>query len=1283
MGSINMVFDTSDVIRKSREVLSGNTEDLDSNKMYSDKQINGFNQLLIDQLISSTDHMCKIIYVPMPCFDERTNIKGTQITPSVVKKNFSPLIWLLWGLFEGPNKVENKITFLQNNISIMFSNASGRYMVLSAQQLNDDKFDPKVFIRKLKMLNENKVDLDDEVVAMDENDEVDTPMKITNEEDLQNLLKGKKISLTDMDREIHKGNVVDAVIGDFTQSGDDLEKVILTNIENEKLSNKDKAYTILEKVNMISLRKRNVNRVSDKVKENMIKSMGDFDLDKVGSSYKNSKLESRILPLPHVMGGFNKIRIDEYENQYIKKLDKRDKGGIFASTSKTVSPLFISKIETKDISDRSVYADRYAVEYTSPEGSVHNIELDVPKLYKGDLFIAGSGKSITKQDAANPIIHCGEDVIVTTSYNKLFINIKGKYPSLDMIMMYRLLSLVKGVEFESIVQGNVHLNNLYQNKLNYKALELSKHLVSIHHSLTDTEISMDVSGTDIIETGEFKDCVCIGKIKGREVYIHSVEDKMNLYGHWYSVAEGFISIILEVYPSIDEKFRKAPKTIPKTIQSATTTIMAQNVPVVLIIMLDIGLIGLLDLLKETNGLEYEVYKSDTKVRNDRPFDYGVIQFSNFCIKVKYNNTLNTVLLSPLVNDIDLTPYEDIDVSNIINDYMGNGNFAIYVENFIDLFIDPMTLRVLEELNLPTQFSEVMIYGVSLLVSGHTTRDTDLSNYRLLSNTELVNRCLYDVLTKEYSSYIVKTKRGARGQFSIPKDAVMKKILELPNINEKTTLSPVQIISSQHSKSMKGASGINMDRSYTKAKRVYDPTYLGNTGLVTSIGANIGVLKKISMNPNVENLSGQYKILKGDEVENMEGASLMSMTESLIPYMTFHDSAPRMFMADSQYSHLVSSVDSNPLLVTYGSDEALAYMDTKFIIKPEQDGVITDITDDFITIQYKNGSSEIFPLHEVVRNSMKGWYFTNTMTLFDKYKKGTKVKAGDIIGYNPNFYKIRKPFNTVAFAGGPLVNMLVMDGKYTFEDSTIIFDSLSKRMGTPICKRIAKTIPLSTKVLYMTNKLNEEVDPDEVLMRFNLLTDDIELNEYFEKLGELDNTIIEVKPKTKGKLVDIVLSYRFKDGRDPISESMRDTIQAVNKMYDTNKHAGHLIGDPSISKFEKDNKINYPLNITTGSFSKINGSKIENGEILVEFFIEYVDNMGVTDKLVYNAALKGEICRVLPDNLAPVGCESGRRADAILNTYGLLARKVPSVVHAGLINALLIGMCDKTKKILSK
>ena len=36
------------------------------------------------------------------------------------------------------------------------------------------------------------------------------------------------------------------------------------------------------------------------------------------------------------------------------------------------------------------------------------------------------------------------------------------------------------------------------------------------------------------------------------------------------------------------------------------------------------------------------------------------------------------------------------------------------ENFYELFIDPITLEVLEDLNLPTDFVNLLLYGNSLL-----------------------------------------------------------------------------------------------------------------------------------------------------------------------------------------------------------------------------------------------------------------------------------------------------------------------------------------------------------------------------------------------------------------------------------------------------------------------------------------------------------------------------------------------------------------------------------------
>ena len=111
------------------------------------------------------------------------------------------------------------------------------------------------------------------------------------------------------------------------------------------------------------------------------------------------------------------------------------------------------------------------------------------------------------------------------------------------------------------------------------------------------------------------------------------------------------------------------------------------------------------------------------------------------------------------------------------------------ENFYDLFIDPITLEVLEDLNLPTGFVELLLYGNELLEDNQFVKENDMSLYRLRNN-EITNVILYQNLADAYSRYRTTIGNKHPEKISIPKDKVLKDLIMLPSVEDMSTLNPI-------------------------------------------------------------------------------------------------------------------------------------------------------------------------------------------------------------------------------------------------------------------------------------------------------------------------------------------------------------------------------------------------------------------------------------------------------------------------------------------------------------
>ena len=87
--------------------------------------------------------------------------------------------------------------------------------------------------------------------------------------------------------------------------------------------------------------------------------------------------------------------------------------------------------------------------------------------------------------------------------------------------------------------------------------------------------------------------------------------------------------------------------------------------------------------------------------------------------------------------------------SIFETMFGRRNIANAFDNFLDNFIDPMTLDVLRRLSLPTDLTGMILYGNELLVDNQYTHEITVSRIRC---TEVIKCICYISSTKHRFKY---------------------------------------------------------------------------------------------------------------------------------------------------------------------------------------------------------------------------------------------------------------------------------------------------------------------------------------------------------------------------------------------------------------------------------------------------------------------------------------------------------------------------------------------------
>ena len=1101
----------------------------------------------------------------------------------------------------------------------------------------------------------------EKVINADEIEEVDV-----SEDDLD-AINGINKAEVKFNNEELTDDIIDIEIADSNASKKAVVKDYFKIIEDSKLSKEDKAEELLEVHNYTNLKESVETPQIKEQRLNMMKSYNKNIEDSI-DIIKTHKLREKSLGVSDTNSPYNKSSTFRLNEQYKESLQDIDLENILKAPMNFSYPILLKSWKKKDISSREFKGYELELEYESHNGEPLKFNIIVPEtLEGGNLFIGGNNKLLLLQNTSKPVIKQDNTVIVTTAYNKSIIELSGVYLNTRLKLVVetirRFINQRKNTGVR--VKTTTDLGDfIYNNLVSINLVHLNKHFSGI---LTEN-INLDFRG---IKGHEKDGNSYLGTYFGKDVFHNPDDDVILFNGKKYDS----LTFVANIIKTIDEKlWDKCLKTSTTNsyISVPTATIMGKHLPVVVVILCAIPLKELLERMKKENKLEYWIVnKKSIPERMKNNANFGIIEFKDQYIVLKYNNLLNELIFGFLTH-YDFTQYDEFDITNLLRELTGNSNTAIYLDNFVDAFIDPITKRVCESYNIPSDFAGIFIYAVSLFTSYKVVYKSDIRNYRLSTQEETIMRILYSAIAKPMSEAVARMKRGARPRIEIKPTAILETLNNMPTMSEANGLSAFRNIVESNDVSIRGYNGINEERAYNTRLRMFNVNNFGTETCGTSYNRNAGITKQLPFDATVKDLTGDYE--HHDNAKELTNASADGFIDAFVPYSS-SDHAVRRLMQYGQFKHIRPVVGADPMYVSTRADEAAVAMSNKHAYTAKANGKIVSVDDKFIKIKYDDGKVDAISLDNVQRNSDKGYYLKNDFILNDKFKLGSKVRPGDIIAYNPESFK-KKPTGEISLAAGALVWVLTCDSEAVWEDSCLPFDNLSNKLASKIVKRVARIIDLNTEIRDWNIDIGSTTMPDTVLYKYKILTDDTTINEMFMNAENL--SLKEVTAHHAGTIVDIRVYYR--EGRNVImSPSVRKFITALNSVHTVRSKMDNL--DDVSDNFTKSVLDKRPQKLTQGKQSKINGDILEDGKMLIEYSIEFINKLGTADKVVLDRALKGEPTMIERDNVAPVGAETGRKCSLMYSTYSVLARMCGGLELHGELLSILMHVACKNRHIL--
>ena len=985
---------------------------------------------------------------------------------------------------------------------------------------------------------------------------------------------------------------------------------------------------------------------------------------KVSDIIKDSEKKKE---LPKVSLDVDSVNEEWKELTYPSSMDKYDPNedivAMFRSFANTSHPLSIVDISVENTSTSEDKVETYTVVYENEKGKRFTIKVDVPIMIDNKYMkLRGNRKNINGQLTLVPIIKTDQDTVqvVSYSYKKIFIRRFGTTTGKSNVSCDKLIKALTKHQFKNIhiIEGDCSkVCAKYEVPIDY--LDLS----TIYSKIITPQYTI------FFNQDEFRNRYEVDDKKGLPIAIHN-ETKNIIYYNGGEVLLSFmlVSMISEADDTFFDTYRSMSESVRYTYSQAS--ILGQKIPLIVLCAYSEGL---QKVLKKAN-IEYDIIPKDAGKPKYNPDEHDLIKFEDGWIKYKVTYASSLLMNGLKACSTSSHSITEINTKPMYLDFLdafGSRIMADGLDNFYDVFLDPITLDVLEDYKLPTDYIEVLLYANSLLSDNKFVKHTQINGRRIRRN-ELIPGYLYTALTESYQDYTRSMKHGRQIPMTIKQSAVIDKILTDNTVSDLSVLTPLGEYEAVNTISPKGLSGLNSDRSYTLDKRTFDESMLNVFGMSTGFAGNVGINRQATIDMNITGKRGYIRSLEEKPTE-LSPTKTFCMTEALTPYGCTRDDPFRTAMTFIQTSkHLMRSNKSDPLLITSGADEALPYLlSNTFVHKAKGKGEVIEKSDFHMIISYDDDTTEYVDLSEnVEKNSSSGFFVT--LKLDSDLKVGSKVKEGQIVAYDKSSFNNEVGAeNNLAYNIGKLKKCAILNTDEGYEDSAIISQELADDLTHSVVLKVDKIFSKNTNI-YNLVKVGQEIEEGDNLLIIQSAYDEDDTNVLLKKLAASEDDITNlgrqpIKSKVTGIIQDIVM-YRTVE-LDELSESLRKAFVAYEKGIAEKRKIMKKYGIDASSL-----PADYKLPPT---------GKLKNAEdgVLIEFYLRYEDKMSVGDKLIYYSALKGVIKDIFPEGKEPSSSfRPDEKIHSLLAVGSVNGRMVTSILLNGAINKYLIELSRKCKQI---
>lgn len=492
--------------------------------------------------------------------------------------------------------------------------------------------------------------------------------------------------------------------------------------------------------------------------------------------------------------------------------------------------------------------ENHTLELRPIDGQPSTVRFRIPKVETDGTFTAGGSKyQLRHQRVDAPIRKINPTAVALTSYyGKTFValNPRKSNSSLDWIVKkMNEASMTEHAYIKRVGPAKVFDNN-------FEAPYIYNALADHFKTITTTKFTLTFDHT---ERTKLVNEIQLQKLEtnGSRVVGVTAQRKpiiVNKDNHFFSVNdEGALDSLGDVYDVLGLDVQSAP------VDFTEVRIFSKTVPVAIILGYSIGFKNLVRLL----GAKYRVTQG-RQSKSLQAHEYAVSFKDESYIFSRKQRVASMILAGFLEYDKQLRQYlvEDFNHKDIyLNLLQTKGLSSIYIreiEATQQLFVDPITKEILQQLGEPTTFNGLLIRSTELLQTYHHPDTQDMDAMRI-RGYERLSGVIYKELSSAIRQYRNRNIAG-KSKIDISPYQIWSTIMKDPAIKLVEDINPIQNLKESEIVTYVGEGGRSKD-SLSKPSRAYHPNDMGIVSEATVDSSDVGINAYLSASPNFKDMRG--------------------------------------------------------------------------------------------------------------------------------------------------------------------------------------------------------------------------------------------------------------------------------------------------------------------------------------------------------------------------------------------------------------------------------------------